>query len=470
MKWSPTQPPQVFTAVSLALIAAMVIAVSLGQSVFFRDAVIEREAVIMHDMVTALAGEYLTQRDIERYAEPAAKQDFQSAFDPLTHVSGVVRVKVYDSKNIVVWSDAPEIIGRFLDRTPEHLARMWAGRPSGIFDPTTRPSFAADKLPSVSLIEFYVPFTIKESDGSGGETNGIVAVYRKAESLTDTLERGILLLSLIAAIGGTLLFLALFHSFRSVYRRQREAESQFARLSSKHERIVQMEKLSAVGHMVAEIAHQFNNPLVGVINLTQLAEREVDNPERVLELLGDIRKAGNHCSDFVQRMLRFTQLARCAPLPTRLGDLVKDTIAFYALSCGVSTPVKFDAEDDVMLAVDPVLLRHALFNLINNAAQAKPGSQVEVGLAAEKYNGAAGWAIAVSDRGPGLTPDVMKHLFTPFFSTRKDGTGLGLAVANQIAMVHGGRLRAENRPDGGARFVIWLPTTSEKDEAENIAG
>lgn len=470
MKWSPTQPPQVFTAVSLALIAAMVIAVSLGQSVFFRDALIEREADIMHDMVSALASENLTQQDFERYTEPAAKLEFKNALSSLTHVSGVVRLKVYNSKNLIVWSDAPELVGRILDKKPEHLARMWAGRPSGIFDPTTRPSFAADKLPGVPMIEFYVPFTIKGSDGSGGETNGIVAVYRKADSLTDTLERGILLLSLIAAIGGTLLFLALFHLFRSVYRRQREAESQFARLSSKHERIVQMEKLSAVGHMVAEIAHQFNNPLVGVINLTQLAEREVDKPERVLELLGDIRKAGHHCSDFVQRMLRFTQLARCTPVPTRLGDLVGDTIRFYTLSCGDSTPVKFDAQDEAMLAVDPVLLRHALFNLINNAAQANPGGQVEVSLAAETHNGAAGWAIAVSDRGPGLTPDVMKHLFTPFFSTRKDGTGLGLAVANQIAAVHGGWLRAENRQNGGARFVIWLPTTSEKDEAENIAG
>ena len=468
MKWLPTHPPHVFTAVSLALIAAMVVAVSLGQSAFFRDAVIEREAVIMHDMVVALAGEYLTQRDIEHYMEPGAKQEFQYAFDPLTHVSGVVRLKVYNSENIVVWSDAPELIGHFLDKTPDHLAQMRAGRPSGIFDPTDRPSFAADKLPSVPLIEFYVPFAIK--DGNSEETNGVVAVYRKADSLTDTLQRGILLLSSIAAIGGTLLFFALFHLFRSVYRRQREAESQFARLSSEHERIVQMEKLSAVGHMVAEIAHQFNNPLVGVINLAQLAERDADKPERVRELLADIRKAGHHCSDFVQRMLRFTQLARSAPVPTRLGDLVSDTIRFFALSCGDSTSVKFDVQHEVTLAVDPVLMRHALFNLIHNAAQADPNGPVDVSLEAETHNGAGGWAIAVSDRGPGLSPDVMKHLFTPFFSTRKDGTGLGLAVAHQIAAVHGGRLRAENRQDGGARFVIWLPTTRGKDEAKNIAG
>jgi len=461
MKWMPSQPLHVFTTVSLALIVAMVVAVSLGQSVFFRAAIIERESIILHDMVVALAGEYLTPRNFERYTELAAKQDFGAAFKPLSVVSGVVRIKVYGDSNTIVWSDAPELVGRALEKTPEHLARMRAGQPSGIFDPSTRASFAADQLPQVPMIEFYVPIQV---DG----TNGIVAIYRKADSLTATLQRGVLLLSSLAAIGGSLLFVALYQLFRSVHRRQREAESQFARLSSQHERIVQMEKLSAIGHMVAEIAHQFNNPLVGVINLAQLAEREADKPERVRELLGEIRKAGHHCSDFVQRMLRFTQLARCVPTPTELGDVVRETIGFFAASVGDGTAIAFAAGDEAMLAVDPVLMRHALFNLIHNAAQA--GGPVEIGLAAQVHEGEPGWAIAVSDHGPGLPPAVMKHLFTPFFSTRQDGTGLGLAVANQIAAVHGGWLRAENRAGGGACFTIWLPTQRERYEAENIAG
>lgn len=471
IKWLPLKPLQAFAVTSLVLVVAMVAAVSFVQSGFFRNAVIERESVIVHDIVTALAQEGLTPHEIEHYQTPEAKKKFRNAFISLTDVSGVVRIKVYNDQNVVVWSDEAAIIGRYLEKPPEHVAQMWAGRPSGVFDPTIRPSFKQDRLPENPLIEFYVPVTVQGSTGAANETRTVVAVYRKADSLIATLRSGTLLLSSIVAAGGTLLFIALFHLFRSVHQRQREAESQFARLSSEHERIVQMEKLSAIGHMLTEIAHQFNNPLVGVINLTQLAEREADNPQRVRELLGEIRKAGHHCSDFMQRMLRFGQMARCEPQVTELGGLVRDTIAFFAQSAGNNTPVECLTPDgEAVLEVDPVLIRHALFNLINNAAQANPDGPVMVSLAFKLHEGIAGWAVTVSDHGPGLSPEAMAHLFTPFFSTREGGTGLGLPVVHQIVVQHGGRLLAENKPEGGARFVIWLPATRENDETENPAG
>ncbi len=469
MKWLPTNPRSVFAAVSLVLIVTMIIAVGWGQAVFFRNAVIEREAVIMHDMVTALANEYLVEKDMTHYAEPTARRKFVAAFGVLADVTGVTRLKVYNSDGTVIWSDAPELVGRYQPRTAEELARMHAGVPSDIFDPTTRQSFETDNLPSTPLIEFYVPFHVHRTS-DGGEVDGIVAIYREVGSLSAALRQGTLLLSAITAIGGLVLFFALSRLFRSVYHRQREAESKFAQLSSQHRRIVQMEKLSAVGNMIAEIAHQFNNPLVGVLNLTQLAEREADKPERVRELLADISRAGKHCRDFVLRMLDFTRPARYEPQPTDLGELVRDTITFHAMSGGDSTPVTFTARDEVTLAVDPVLMRHALFNLIHNAAQAAPHGTVEISLEAETDDNQPGWAIAIDDRGPGLPPEVMKHLLTPFFTTRKDGTGLGLPVADQIVAVHGGRLRPENRPGGGARFVIWLPATRDGNEAEDLIG
>lgn len=91
---------------------------------------------------------------------------------------------------------------------------------------------------------------------------------------------GLVLLWAVKGFGGLVLFVALCGLFSSVYRRQRAAERQFARLSTEHERIVQMEKLSATGRMVAEIAHQLNNPLVGVVNLAQRAQRRA--PSRAL--------------------------------------------------------------------------------------------------------------------------------------------------------------------------------------------
>jgi signal transduction histidine kinase len=256
-----------------------------------------------------------------------------------------------------------------------------------------------------------------------------------------------------------------------VYYRQREVESQFAKLSADHERILQIEKLSAMGQMVSEIAHQLNNPLVGVINLAQLAEREVDNPQRVKELLGEVHKAGEHCRNFVQRMLRFTKVARSEPRPTEMKGLTMETIVFFQQSVGGPCAVTLEAPDhDVILEVDPVLMRHALFNLIHNAVQANPTGAVVVSISPDEREGISGWCLAVSDCGPGITREVADKLFTPFFSTKTDGTGLGLSVAQHIVNQHGGSLRAENKPNGGSRFIIWLPAYRGNHERKNTAG
>lgn len=451
-------PPRTFALVSLVLIVIMVVATGYTQSRFFEEELIQHEAVIVREMVLFLAREELRAEDFDNYTSAPSQLHFEQSFSILKNITGVIRIKLFNAESTVIWSDVKGMIGENKPRTEERLAQMWTGAPGGIFDPYNPPSHLQYPLPHTKLIEFFVPITVKKSGASGGEVKGLVEVYRSADDLISTLRHGVLLLWLVVAIGGTVLFFALFHLFRSVYRRQREAETQFQRLSIEHERIVQMEKLSAMGRMVSEIAHQINNPLVGVINLAQLAEREIDKPERTRELLGDIRKAGEHCRNFVQRMLRFNQLARSELQPTELNGLVHDTIGFFSQSVEGGPPVELVAPDkEVVLQVDPVLLRHALFNLINNAAQSDPNGPIRISILDEPYEGVEGWAIAVTDHGSGLSPEVMKHLFTPFYTTRQNGIGLGLSVAQHIVSQHGGRLYAKNNPEGGARFVIWLP-------------
>ena len=80
-----------------------------------------------------------------------------------------------------------------------------------------------------------------------------------------------------------------------------------------------------------------------------------------------------------------------------------------------------------------------------------------VSLSLEQRQTVLGWRLAVADCGPGLMPRVGDKLFTPFFTTRKGGTGLGLSVAQHIVLQHGGSIHAENQPSGGALFIIWLP-------------
>jgi signal transduction histidine kinase len=230
---------------------------------------------------------------------------------------------------------------------------------------------------------------------------------------------------------------------------------------------MQIEKLSALGQMVTEIAHQLNNPLVGVINLAQLAERELANPQRVKELLGEIRKAGDHCRDFVQRMLRINKIARPEWQQTDINELVSETIDHFQQSLDGNPSVKFEASAEaIILQVDPILVRNALFNLIHNAVQAAPAGTVTVSLALDEQDGVAGCRIAVSDSGPGIAPEIADKLFNPLFTTRPGGTGLGLSIAQHIAALHHGYIRGENRPGGGAMFTMWLPTQGHPRDHE----
>lgn len=423
-------------------------------------------------MVAALALKELSADDLAHYANPAAQARFAQSFSILKNLSGVVCIKVFDSEGTIVWSDAPALVGKHVTTHEQNLGGAIHGETRAVVNPADRLSHANEGLPVQELIEFYVPFRIARPGRE--QATGAVSLYRSAKDLNFTIRRGLALLWLVSGLGGLLLFAALYWLFQSVYRRQRVAESKFAKLSSEHERIVQMEKLSAMGQMVGEIAHQFNNPLVGVINLVQRAEKQTDNPQRVQELLGDIRRAGEHCSGFVQRMLQFTQMSHSQPQPTDLALLARETIDFFRQTVGEQPAIVLTAPDDeeeCVLRADPVLLRHALFNLIHNAAQADPTGPIEVRLKREKsQSGEDGHALAVADRGPGLSAEAAKKLFTPFFSTRPGGTGLGLSVAQHIAILHGGGIRAEDNPGGGARFVIWLPDNREKDETGNTAG
>ncbi len=457
-----TAPPKMFAIISLLLIVAMAVGTGLIQAPFFRQSIIEREAVIVRDMVNALALEHgVAASDLESDADADARLRMDQGFNALKMLSGTVRIKVFNRDNTVVWSDDPDLVGT---KTPAHqdrLTRAMGGEVLAVFNSARgdRSNAPGQELPGPATIEFYVPIRLGGINANAAGVIGVLSLYREPQDLNRTIQHGLYPLWAVIGGAGLILFAALHQLFSLVYGRQRSAESKFSKLTVEHERIVQIEKMSAMGELVGEIAHQLNNPLVGVINLTQLAERHVQNPQRVAELLAEVRKAGTECRDIVQRILRINQISRSAPQPTDMKELVRDTITFCHQSIAPHHAVDFVApEQKIMLNVDPVLIRQALFNLVHNAILAAPDTQVHVKLAFAEREGVPGIVLGVTDAGSGFGSKTAAMLFKPFFTTRSNGTGLGLPVAQHIVMKHGGAILAENLPAGGARFSIWLPS------------
>jgi signal transduction histidine kinase len=456
-----TTPPRMFAAISLAMIIAVVVGTGLVQAPFFRQSIIDREAAMVRDMVNALAAQHgVSTDDMQNYSDPTARKRLDESFNTLRKLPGTERIRVFNRDNIIIWSDDySRMVGRKRTSHLGRLTRALGGQVQAVFN-TVRTDVAdggqAGFLPE--SIECYVPIFSHEAD-SPMSVIGVLALYRDPQDLNRTIREGLYLLWSVTGAAGLVLFLALHKVFTLVYSRQKTAESKFSKLTLEHERIVQIEKMSAMGELVGEIAHQLNNPLVGVINLTQLAERKVNDPQRISELLAEVRKAGTECRDIVQRILRINQVSRSTLQQTDISELVEDTIAFCQHSIDLKHSLAYPPPAQKhMLNVDPVLIRQALFNLIHNAILAAPDKQVRVGLAGSQRDGVSGVLLSVTDSGPGFSRETAAKLFKPFFTTRSTGTGLGLPVAQHIAMKHGGVVLAENLAEGGARFSIWLPT------------
>jgi signal transduction histidine kinase len=458
-----TNPPRLFAASSFLMIIAMVVGTGIIQAPFFRQSMIDREAAIVQDMVYALTVDQdVSVSDMLHYTDRDARLRFDRAFKTLVNLPDTARIKVFNPDNIIIWSDDLSLVGTRLTGHPDRLARAMQGKVQAVFNAAMNKFDTSQQgQHSEGTIECYVPIFSHTTALPETQVIGVLSLYRNPHDLNQTIQQGLYLLWAVIGGGGLILFLVLYKVFSVVYRRQQVAESELSKLTSEHERVVQIEKMSAMGELVGEIAHQLNNPLVGVINLSQLAEREINDPQRVAELLAEVRKAGTECRDIVQRILRINQISRSTLLPTNIKDLVQDTITFCHQSIDVRHAVDFSApEQPVTLNVDAVLMRQALFNLIHNAILSAPGSPVQVTLALTARARIAGAQLSVTDAGPGFSSDAAAKLFKPFFTTRSNGTGLGLSVAQHIAMKHGGVVLAENLPEGGARFSIWLPLES----------
>ncbi len=301
---------------------------------------------------------------------------------------------------------------------------------------------------------------------AGGRHIGELVVIRDIAALQATFRRSITtvtLLSLLVAVGVLGIFYVALGRVERDYRRQHDLELQILRLNTDHNRILQLEKLSALGTMVGGIAHQLNNPLVGVVNMAQLAERATGNPQPTRELLGEIRRAGEDCRAFVRRMLEFSRVSCFDSKPAPMAPLIEETVLMFRQAEDRHQPVDVRLPPEpVVLTIDPILIRHALFNLLLNAAQAATDDApivISLEPGADPDGHAAGWVLAVTDRGKGIPPDVLEKVFVPFFTTRSDGTGLGLPVVQHVVLLHGGHVSVTSEPGNGTRFALWFPMT-----------
>jgi C4-dicarboxylate-specific signal transduction histidine kinase len=234
-------------------------------------------------------------------------------------------------------------------------------------------------------------------------------------------------------------------------------------------RLGQVGRLNALGELAAGMAHELNQPLTAVLANSQAAQRLLnDDPpdiETARTAMAQAVEQGRRAADVVGRLRRAVerpdlsqQLATVA-----LHEAVSN--AFYLLEpefnrCAVS-PRLAAPPAPVFVRADPVALEQVIYNLLTNALQAleqvpPAGRELTVDVST---NGGSG-VLTVTDTGPGVPPEVLPHLFEPFFSTRENGLGLGLSLCETLAQGMGGALSASHNRPRGAVFTLTLPLAS----------
>ena len=230
-----------------------------------------------------------------------------------------------------------------------------------------------------------------------------------------------------------------------------------------------VEKHDLLARLLGRLAHEIRNPLSSLDIHVQLLEEdlatlalETKNPLKPrLEIIhGELHRL----ESIVERFLRLAGPSALDLEPVEIPKMVTHVCELLRAEAAtrqieIVTQIEHGLPP---VTADPLRLTQALMNLVINAVQAvEKSGRVEAGAVLS----AAGDALVlrVQDNGPGIPADKLEEIFDPYFSTKPEGVGLGLWIARQIAVAHGGTLRAENAPAGGAIFTLWLPLSRKEN-------
>jgi signal transduction histidine kinase len=235
----------------------------------------------------------------------------------------------------------------------------------------------------------------------------------------------------------------------------------YRRIDRLQRRARQAERLAELGTLTGGLAHEIKNPLSTIQLNLQLLREDLPDGEpfstRIVNRLTTVQKEASRLRDILDDFLRFAGKMELDRRPLDLNRLLEDMVDFFfpqAQAQRVQLRLR-PADGGLVAPVDERMLKQALLNLMINAVHAMPQGG-ELILSAGRQDGKA--VIDVIDTGRGIEPEVLKRIFDAYYSTKKGGHGLGLAISKRIVEEHGGTLAAVSEVGKGTDFRIELPT------------
>jgi signal transduction histidine kinase len=249
---------------------------------------------------------------------------------------------------------------------------------------------------------------------------------------------------------------------RQLRQTQQELQTRIEAQLDAERRLIQAEKLAAVGEMAAGIAHELNNPLTTVTGFTELVLDDLPEDAESRPDLELVLREAKRARDVVRRLLDFSRRSESERTRVDLNELLDDVLSLthhLMHTSGVQLEVSL-SKNLPWVSVDRNQMKQVFLNLFHNALQAMPtGGQLFVHTGARQRGGRKWVMASIRDTGAGIAPENKERIFEPFFTTKSSqgGTGLGLSVTYGIVTDHGGEIDVESEVGNGTNFTVWLP-------------
>ncbi|MEO0304552.1 MAG: ATP-binding protein, partial [candidate division WOR-3 bacterium] len=222
-----------------------------------------------------------------------------------------------------------------------------------------------------------------------------------------------------------------------------------------HNQLLHADRLATIGQLVAGVAHEINEPLASILGFAQLIKKS-DIPEQVRSDNEKIIKSALHAREIIKKLMFFAKQMPPQKVEVDLNETIKETVYFlesHLIRSSIELNLKLSPDIPKVVA-DPSQLYQVIVNLTVNAIQAIKGNGI---LKIETFSDEDYVYFTIEDNGIGMDKETMDKIFIPFFTTKKDGTGLGLSVVHGIITNHNGKIDVESEPGKGTKFTVKLP-------------
>jgi signal transduction histidine kinase len=269
-----------------------------------------------------------------------------------------------------------------------------------------------------------------------------------------------LLVRLVTSLAMALLLGAMALAFAWIRQRYGTLSIEHARAQ---EALKRRDRLAAMGELASTVAHEIRNPLNAIAMSAQRLDAETfsgPDADEGRSLVGIIQRESARIDTRIQQFLAFARPPALVPAEASLAALVDEVGATLRPSAELrGVTLRCDTTRASTATIDVEQMRQVVDNLVRNAIEATPpGGVIELRAA----SAADGHLVVVRDSGPGIPPDDLPRIFDLYFTTKTEGTGVGLAVSQQIVTAHGGRIDVDSSPDTGTTFTVVLPSQSQQ--------